>query len=129
MFKVSKSCGYHAEAMCIGTVHTLLVTDTASRLNHSSDTFIGSQFHTVGEWEEGVTCHHSTVQVETEALGFLDGLLQGIHSAGLSHTACQKLLALTGGIVLACSLLICVFATWLTVNRLTFASEESIYYE
>lgn len=40
-----------------------------------------------------------------------------------------QLLALTGGIVLACSLLICVLATWLTVNRLTFASEESIYYE
>ncbi len=40
-----------------------------------------------------------------------------------------ELLALTGGIVLACGIVICVVATWFTVNRLALASEDSIYYE
>ena len=38
------------------------------------------------------------------------------------------ILLMVGGTVLACGVLICLLATFFTVNKLALASEDSLYY-
>lgn len=47
-----------------------------------------------GKGKKAVAGHHGSVQVETEALGLLDGLLQRIHTACLTDAAGQQLVSL-----------------------------------
>ena len=39
------------------------------------------------------------------------------------------MLSYVGGTVVVSGVLICVIATWITVNTLALASEDNIYYE
>ena len=59
--------------------------------------------HAVGKWEESVGCHNSAIEVEVEAMSFLNSLLESIYARSLSDTACAKLLVLCkdNGIALA----------------------------
>ena len=61
------------------------ILDASTRLDDGCYAFIAGNFHAVGEREECVTCHYSAIQVETEVFGFLDSLLQSIHTAGLTY--------------------------------------------
>ena len=63
-------------------------------MNNGGDSGIVCNLHAVGEWEEGVGSHHSTVEVEVEAVSFLYGLLESIYTRSLSDTACTELLVL-----------------------------------
>ena len=79
--------------MLVAIVKAQLVLDAAARLDDGRHAFVAGNLHAIGEGEEGVACHHRPVQVEAKALGFLDGLLQCVHAACLSHAAGQQLLA------------------------------------
>ena len=94
MFKVTETGGYHSNAMLIAIVERQLVLNASARLYNRRDALVTCYLHTIGEGEESITCHDSTVQVKAEALCFLNGLLQSIHTAGLPYSACQQLFSL-----------------------------------
>ena len=48
--------------------------------------------HTIGKREEGITGHHRSLEIELEVPGFLDGLVECIHSRCLSRTTGDELL-------------------------------------
>ena len=79
--------------MFVAIIKREFILDASARLNYSLNAFITCNFHAVGEGEESIARHYGAVQVEAEVLGLLNGLFQGVHTAGLTYTACQQLLA------------------------------------
>ena len=90
VFKVTEPSSYHGNAMLVAIFKREFILDTSTRLDDGCYAFIAGNFHAVGEREECVTCHYSAIQVETEVFGFLDSLLQSIHTAGLTYTTCNN---------------------------------------
>ena len=94
MFEMSETGCDHCHILFVAHVNGLLVVDRAARLDNSRDTRIGSQFHAIREWEEGITCHYCSLQVEVEAVCLLDSLFECVNTRSLSHTAGAKLFVL-----------------------------------
>ena len=89
MFEVSDSGKYHCHIIGIAIINTGLVFHTSPGLYYRRNTrFIGN-FYAIGEWEKGVASHNRATQVKPEFIGFLYGLIQGIHATRLSGTAGQ----------------------------------------
>ena len=64
MLEMSCSGEDHGHVMCITKVDAQLILDGTSGLYNGSDTCIVGNLHTVREREEGITGHHSTVQIK-----------------------------------------------------------------
>ena len=94
MFKVSLACYCHTHVVLLAEVDAVLVVDAAAGMGHGHDAGLVGYLHAVGEGEEGVAGHDGTVEVEVEALGFGDGLAQGVDAAGLARAAGVELTAL-----------------------------------
>ena len=61
--------------MFVSCSDNFFITHRTTRLNHRGDTRSRSRFDAVGEWEEGIGCHHG-------ALRKLAGLLSGNANCG-----------------------------------------------
>ena len=94
VLEVTETCCHHGDAMLVAVVKAQLVLDASARLDDSSDAFVARNLHAIGEGEESVAGHYGSVQVETEALGLLDGLFQRIHTACLTYATGQQLVSL-----------------------------------
>ena len=93
VFKVTEPCYHHCNVMFVAIIKREFILDASARLNYSLNAFITCNFHAIREGEESIARHYGAVQVEAEVLGLLNGLFQGVHTAGLTYTACQQLLA------------------------------------
>ena len=86
MFEMADTCQHHAHALGIAVVNAVLVLDGAPRLYHCGNACFMCDGYAVREGEEGVRGHDSTFQVEAKLIGFGNGLSEGIHTGGLSHS-------------------------------------------
>ena len=97
MLEVSIACEDHADVELVAAVDGFLVAYGAARLDDGGDTCFVGQLHTVVEGEEGIRGQHSTVEVEIELLGLLDGLPQSVDPGGLPDARSAQLLVLDQG--------------------------------
>ena len=93
MSKMSKSGKYHTDVVFVAAVDGFLVAHRTSRLHNRSDACLVGQLDAVLEGEEGIRGQHSSLEVEVERTGLLDGLAQGIHARSLSNARGEELLA------------------------------------
>ena len=91
--KMSKTGKHHADAVFVAAVDGFLVAHRAARLHNGSDACFMGQLNAVLEGEEGIGGQNSSLEVEVERTGFLDGLAQGIHARSLPDARGKELLA------------------------------------
>ena len=73
----------HGEAEAIGGGDDIGIFHGAAWLNNGCGSGFGGFFDAIGEWEEGVGGHGSSLQ---RALRFGNGELDGVHAAHLTGT-------------------------------------------
>ena len=91
MLKVAEARKDHGHVFLVAEVDGVLVFDGAARLNHSLDTVLIRDLHTIRKRKEGIRCHDSTLQRKAKCLLLLNSLLERIYPSGLTDPACQHL--------------------------------------
>src|SRR5690606_6096770 len=82
---------HHCHVVIIAEANGILIFNRPPGLNDSFDACAMGDLDAVGEREEGIGGHHTSLKVESEFASFLNGLLQCVNAGGLSHAACQQL--------------------------------------
>ena len=73
----------HSHLVSIAVVYARLVFDRTTGLYYRANTFIMSDFYTVREREESITCHYSIIQVKLKFFSFFNSLFKRIYPTGL----------------------------------------------
>lgn len=91
MSKMSDSCKDHGQAVLVGHVNGVLVTDRTTWLDDSLDTCSCNFFHVISKWEEGVRRQNGSLQT---VLGLLDSDTDGRYTVGLPGPTPKVILSL-----------------------------------
>ncbi len=84
---MSDSCKDHGQAVLVGHVNGVLVTDRTTWLDDSLDTCSCNFFHVISKWEEGVRRQNGSLQT---VLGLLDSDTDGRYTVGLPRPHAQS---------------------------------------
>ena len=66
VFEMSLAGDDHSHVVFLAVVDAVLVMYRAARVNHAGNACLVGYLDAVGEREEGVACHHGSVEVESE---------------------------------------------------------------
>ena len=91
MLEVADAGDDHGYAVGVAVVNGVLVADGSSGLYHGVDSGLMGYLDAVGEGEEGVGGHDSSVKVEAKRACLGDGLLEGVDARCLSDAAGKQL--------------------------------------
>ena len=80
MFEVTETCDYHCYVIIVAVLYRFCIAHRATRLDNGGNTGFMGNLHAIGEGEEGIAGHYSTIEIEAEALCLLDSVLQCIHT-------------------------------------------------
>lgn len=80
VFEVTFTRNGHTHMVLLAEIDRVLIVDASSGMSYGYDTSLVGYLNAVGEGEEGIACHYSSVEVETKTLCLSDRLTECVNS-------------------------------------------------